>query len=139
MVPSPDSAPQAQSAAVAAAKWKYRKVVASSCFSTGKPKWGSGTGWKCTVAKSKMTGEFKYNGSRVYVNWYDCIHSDDTLAEITQTWCGYWNNGAGTSGRTEYMNIGFNAKVRYMKRIARPYWLRIDGWPSGKVFLRGGS
>jgi hypothetical protein len=139
VVPSPDSAPQAQSAAVAAAKWKYRKVVASSCFSTGKPKWGSGTGWKCTVAKSKMTGEFKYNGSRVYVNWYDCTHSDNSLADITQTWCGYWNNGAGTSGRTEYMNIGFNAKVRYVKRITRPYWLRIDGWPSGKVSLRGGS
>ncbi|WP_433229647.1 hypothetical protein [Actinomadura formosensis] len=139
VVPSPPFASQPRSTVGVAARWKYRKVVAHSCYSTKRPRWGNGSGWKCSVAKSKMTGEFKYNGSRVYINWYDCVHSDNYLAEITQTWCGWWNNGAGASGGTRYMNIGFNAKVSYMRYVARPYWLRIDAWPSGKVSLRGGS
>ncbi|RAJ38331.1 hypothetical protein K353_04265 [Kitasatospora sp. SolWspMP-SS2h] len=135
----PRPAAAGTSAASATAAWKYRYVSATACYSTGKPKWGSGSGWKCKIAKATVNGEFKYNGSRVYALWVSSSKGDTYGADVAITWAGTWNNGAARGSYPGYMDIGLNGTVKLTKYMTRSFYIRIDCWPSGKVSLRGGG
>jgi hypothetical protein len=121
-------------AATLAAKWKKKFVQATICTS-GKPFKGKRkNSLACGLGYTTVSGDVKYNGKKVLVQWLDCQHGSSG-ASNTVTWCGTWNNGGGHGYK--YLDLGANGEFK-IPQHSHTYWLRIDVHTNGAVKIRGG-
>ncbi len=138
----PASAPRHLSAGMprtpnAAATWYYKNVTGTICYGNHLY-WGGRNGTLyCTEAYETVAGEFAYNGYNAWEQWLSCSHGSSYPFNVSQSWCGVWNNGAYAP--YGYLDLGANGAVTVTGYGSSGFWVRIDCYKGGGVHLRGGG